>query len=59
LRRRLAIAFKHPAIFAPRKEYDYCNTNYVLLGLIAEKLERAPRCRFLFHIFSGSVSSAV
>jgi D-alanyl-D-alanine carboxypeptidase len=38
----LAIAFKHPTIFAPGKEYDYCNTNYVLLGLIAEKLEGAP-----------------
>ena len=38
----LAIAFKRPTIFAPGKGYDYCNTNYVLLGLIAEKLERAP-----------------
>src|SRR5262249_39376619 len=35
----LAIAFKRPPIFAPGKKYDYCNTNYVLLGLIAEKLE--------------------
>jgi D-alanyl-D-alanine carboxypeptidase len=41
LQELLAIAFKRPAIFAPGKEYDYCNTNYVLLGLIAEKLERA------------------
>ncbi len=23
----LAIAFKRPTIFAPGKEYDYCNTN--------------------------------
>jgi len=38
----LAIAFKRPATFAPGKEYDYCNTNYVLLGLIAEKLDGAP-----------------
>jgi D-alanyl-D-alanine carboxypeptidase len=38
----LAIAFKRPPSFAPGKEYDYCNTNYVLLGLIAEKLEGAP-----------------
>jgi D-alanyl-D-alanine carboxypeptidase len=38
----LAIAFKRPAIFAPGKKYDYCNTNYVLLGLIAEKLEGVP-----------------
>ena len=27
---------------APGKEYDYCNTNYALLGLVAEKLEGAP-----------------
>jgi D-alanyl-D-alanine carboxypeptidase len=38
----LAIAFKRPTIFAPGNEYDYCNTNYALLGLIAEKLEGAP-----------------
>ena len=38
----LAIAFKRPPLFAPGKEYDYCNTNYVLLGLIAEKLEGMP-----------------
>ncbi|MGH7838570.1 MAG: serine hydrolase domain-containing protein, partial [Candidatus Binataceae bacterium] len=38
----LAIAFKRSTIFAPGKEYDYCNTNYVLLGLVAEKLEGAP-----------------
>jgi CubicO group peptidase (beta-lactamase class C family) len=37
----LAIAFKRPPLFAPGKEYDYCNTNYALLGLIAEKLEGA------------------
>ena len=38
----LAIAFKRPPLFAPGTEFDYCNTNYVLLGLIAEKLEGAP-----------------
>jgi len=38
----LAIAFKRPPLFAPGTEYDYCNTNYTLLGLIAEKLEGAP-----------------
>jgi D-alanyl-D-alanine carboxypeptidase len=38
----LAIAFKRPPLFAPGTEYDYCNTNYALLGLIAEKLEGAP-----------------
>jgi D-alanyl-D-alanine carboxypeptidase len=38
----LAIAFMRPPLFAPGKEYDYCNTNYALLGLIVEKLEGAP-----------------
>jgi D-alanyl-D-alanine carboxypeptidase len=38
----LAIAFKRPPLFGPGKQYEYCNTNYVLLGLIAEKLESAP-----------------
>jgi D-alanyl-D-alanine carboxypeptidase len=38
----LAIAFKRPPLFAPGTEYDYCNTNYALLGLIVEKLEVAP-----------------
>lgn len=41
----LAIAFKRPPVFAPGEEYDYCNTNYVLLGLIAEQLEGAPLAR--------------
>lgn len=38
----LAIAFKRPPNAAPGREYDYCNTNYALLGLVAEKLEGAP-----------------
>lgn len=38
----LAMAFKRPPLFAPGKQYEYCNTNYVLLGLIVEKLESAP-----------------
>ena len=38
----LAIAFKRPPVSAPGKEFDYCNTNYVLLGLIAEKVAGAP-----------------
>jgi D-alanyl-D-alanine carboxypeptidase len=38
----LLAAFKRPPLFASGKEYDYCNTNYALLGLIAEKLEGAP-----------------
>ena len=36
-----AIAFKRPPLFAPGAEFDYCNTNYLLLGLVAEKIEGA------------------
>jgi D-alanyl-D-alanine carboxypeptidase len=38
----LDIAFRHPANFAPDAEYEYSNTNYVLLGLIAEKVGGKP-----------------
>ena len=38
----LAIAFKHPPLFPPGQAYDYCNTNYALLGLIAETVEAKP-----------------
>ncbi|HVE88783.1 MAG TPA: serine hydrolase domain-containing protein, partial [Burkholderiaceae bacterium] len=36
----LALAYKHPPVFAPPgSEFNYSNTNTVLLGLIAEQLE--------------------
>ncbi|MGA9869240.1 MAG: serine hydrolase domain-containing protein [Acetobacteraceae bacterium] len=38
----LALAFKHPPGFPPGKAYEYCNTNYALLGVIAEKVEAKP-----------------
>jgi D-alanyl-D-alanine carboxypeptidase len=38
----LAHAFKHPPVFAPRAKFGYSNTNMVLLGLIAEKVEGKP-----------------
>ena len=41
----LAIAFKHSPMFAPGTKYDCCNTNYALLGLIAEKVEGVPLAR--------------
>src|SRR5262249_33151228 len=41
----LAIAFKHPPVFAPGTKFDYCNTNYPVLSLIAEKVEGAPLAR--------------
>ncbi|KUI38540.1 serine hydrolase [Mycobacterium sp. GA-2829] len=33
----LAIAYRHPPQFPPDTAYEYSNTNYALLGLIAEK----------------------
>ena len=38
----LAIAFAHPPNFPPGTEYEYNNTNYALLGLIAEKVDGKP-----------------
>jgi D-alanyl-D-alanine carboxypeptidase len=38
----LAIAFAHPPNTAPNTEYEYDNTNYALLGLIAEKAGGRP-----------------
>ena len=35
----LAIAFAHPPNFPPGTKYEYCNTNYALLGLIIEKVD--------------------
>jgi len=34
----LAAAVAHPPLFAPGTRYSYSNTNYLLLGLIAEKV---------------------
>jgi D-alanyl-D-alanine carboxypeptidase len=38
----LALAFKHPPLFPPGEAFQYSNTNYALLGLIAEKIEDKP-----------------
>lgn len=38
----LKIAFAHPPNFAPGAEYEYSNTNYALLGVVAEKLAGKP-----------------
>jgi D-alanyl-D-alanine carboxypeptidase len=34
----LDIAFAEPADFAPDSEFGYCNTNYILLGMIIERI---------------------
>jgi D-alanyl-D-alanine carboxypeptidase len=38
----LAIAFAGPPNFPPGTAYEYSNTNYVLLGLIAERVDGRP-----------------
>lgn len=38
----LALAFAHPPYFPPGQGFHYSNTNTVLLGLIAEKVEGKP-----------------
>src|SRR5882724_3940765 len=38
----LAIAFKHQPYFPPGTDFHYSNTNYALLGLIAEKIHGKP-----------------
>jgi D-alanyl-D-alanine carboxypeptidase len=38
----LGLAFKHPPEFAPGAGYEYSNTNYYLLGLVAEKIDGKP-----------------
>ena len=38
----LAIAFTHPPYFPPGTGFHYSNTNYALLGLIAEKIDGKP-----------------
>ncbi|MEV8633609.1 serine hydrolase domain-containing protein [Streptosporangium sp. NPDC051023] len=38
----LSIAFRHPPNFAPGTSYEYSNTNYALLGLVAEKAGGHP-----------------
>lgn len=38
----LAIAFERPPNFPPGAEFEYDNTNFALLGLVAEKVGGAP-----------------
>jgi D-alanyl-D-alanine carboxypeptidase len=43
----LALAFANPPYFAPGQGWHYSNTNTVLLGRIAEQLDRKPLDRIL------------
>jgi D-alanyl-D-alanine carboxypeptidase len=41
----LAIAFRRPPDFPPGTEFAYCNTNYALLGLVAEQIDGTSLAR--------------
>ncbi|MEU1288880.1 serine hydrolase [Kitasatospora sp. NPDC005856] len=43
----LGYAFKHPADFAPGAQFEYSNTNLILLGLVVEKVGGQPLHDFL------------
>jgi D-alanyl-D-alanine carboxypeptidase len=45
----MAIAFAHPTNFPPGKEFEYSNTNYLLLGLVAEKAAGKPLAQIMQH----------
>src|SRR5262249_59750506 len=48
----LKIAFSHPSSAPPGTKFDYCNTNFVLLGLVIEQLTGMPaRDAFQRRIF--------
>ncbi|MFF4182728.1 serine hydrolase domain-containing protein [Streptomyces sp. NPDC001691] len=38
----LDYSFKHPVVFQPGKDYQYSNTNLILLGLVVEKAGGMP-----------------
>lgn len=38
----VGLAAEHPALFPPGEQFDYSNTNYVLLGLIIQKITGRP-----------------
>ena len=43
----LGIVRDAPLVFKPGEGYDYSNTNYVLLGLVVQKIAAMPYCQFL------------
>src|SRR6266478_5125484 len=49
----LAIAFAHPANVPPGKQYEYNNTNYALLGLVAEKADDKPLAQIMHDRLFG------
>ncbi|MER8044685.1 serine hydrolase domain-containing protein [Streptomyces sp. NPDC094032] len=43
----LDYSFKHPVNFAPGAQFEYCNTNLILLGLVVEKIGGMPLHDFI------------
>ena len=43
----LAVAFRHPPLFPAGSDFDYSNTNTVLLGLVVEKVSGQPLGSFI------------
>ena len=52
----LAIAFAHPPNFSPGKQYEYNNTNYALLGLVAEKVDGKPLAQIMHDRWFGPLN---
>lgn len=46
-REQLDIAFSLPVSFAPGERWEYSNTNYILAGLLAEKVARQPIAKLI------------
>src|SRR4051794_16401845 len=49
----LAVAFSHPPYFPPGTDFHYSNTNYALLGLIAEKIDGTPLAQIMHDRLFG------
>ncbi|MFD3540349.1 serine hydrolase domain-containing protein [Streptomyces sp. NPDC058662] len=43
----LAFSFDHPVVFEPGTQFQYCNTNLVLLGLVVEKVSGTPLAEYI------------
>ncbi|MFF0433939.1 serine hydrolase domain-containing protein [Streptomyces sp. NPDC004327] len=43
----LAFSFRHPVNFQPNAQFEYCNTNLILLGLVVEKVGGMPLHDFI------------
>ncbi|MGW5852540.1 serine hydrolase domain-containing protein [Streptomyces sp. NPDC055254] len=43
----LAYSFDHPVLFEPGTQFQYCNTNLILLGLVVEKVTGTPLAEYI------------